>query len=309
MINSMSLDRLSFTLIFSLAFHLAFLFGIGFQATSPPTNTSLINLDITLVHQQTEEAPDKADFLAQANNIGGGERTEKTPEPVPEQLLEEILENQPPPEIAEPMMPKPTITEQQAISKPPASADKLITQTEAERQVVELKNIAEEPIKDEMEPTIEPQLTAAELVDMAHTEMARLEAKYDATAEALSKTPKKRRITSSTKEYVAAAYLDGWLKKVERIGNINYPQEAKRKEISGNLILAVDINPDGSVPADGINFIRKSRHEMLNDAAVRIVRLGAPYSVVPENVLKDNDMITIIRTWKFETDLGLSSQK
>jgi len=341
----MSLDRLTFTLIFSVAFHLAFLFGISFQTTSPPTNTSLINLDITLVHQQTEKAPEQADFLAQADNIGGGELSDKTPEPVPEELLKEILDHLPPPEttasvppvpepiiepimpdllvpdlvvpepvipelvIPQPIIPKPVIPKPTTIKKPPASQDKLITQIEAERKVVEPDKTAEESKQDEIIPAIKPQFSATELISMARTEIERLESKYDATAEALSKTPKKRRISSSTKEYAAAAYHEAWRKKVERIGNMNYPQEAKRRQINGSLMLAVDINPDGSVPADGITVLNPSRHKMLNEAAIRIVRLGAPYSAVPADVLKDNDMITIIRTWKFETNQGLSSKK
>ena len=96
--------------------------------------------------------------------------------------------------------------------------------------------------------------------------------------------------------------------KVERIGNFNYPQEAKRRGINGSLMLTVDINPDGSVPPDGIVISRSSGHKILDDAAVRIVRLGAPYSAIPENVLKDSDALTIIRTWKFETNRGLSTR-
>jgi protein TonB len=73
-------------------------------------------------------------------------------------------------------------------------------------------------------------------------------------------------------------------------------------------MLSVDINPDGSVPPDGIVVSRSSGHKVLDDAAVKIVRLAAPFSPIPANVLKDNDMITIIRTWKFETDKGLLSR-
>ena len=89
---------------------------------------------------------------------------------------------------------------------------------------------------------------------------------------------------------------------------MNYPQQAKRQRINGNLMLSVDINPDGSVPVDGIVVSRSSGHKILDDAAIKIVRLGAPYAPIPEDVLQDYDVITIIRTWKFETDFGLQAR-
>jgi protein TonB len=142
----------------------------------------------------------------------------------------------------------------------------------------------------------------------AQSEIARLEREFEMTRSALSKRPKKRRISASTKEFAAAAYIKAWASKVERIGNFNYPQEAKRQGLNGSLMLSVDINPDGSVPPNGIVISRSSGYKVLDDAAIKIVRLGAPYAVIPEDVLLDNDMLTITRTWKFETNRGLSAR-
>ena len=142
----------------------------------------------------------------------------------------------------------------------------------------------------------------------AHNEIHDLQRKLEQTSQALSKRPKKRRISAATKEFAAAAYMKAWEIKVENIGNMNYPQEARKKGLNGSLILSVDINPGGSVPPGGIVISRSSGHKVLDDAAVRIVRLGAPYAAIPDDVLKDNDMLTIIRTWKFETGKGLSTR-
>ena len=62
------------------------------------------------------------------------------------------------------------------------------------------------------------------------------------------------------------------------------------------------------MPLDGIVISRSSNYKVLDDAAIKIVRLGAPYAAIPENVLKGHDMITIIRSWRFETDQGLRSK-
>lgn len=89
---------------------------------------------------------------------------------------------------------------------------------------------------------------------------------------------------------------------------MNYPQEARKKGINGSLKLAVDIQPDGSVAPGGIVVTQSSGHKVLDDAAIKIVRLAAPYAPIPDDVLMDHDVVTIIRTWKFETDDGLFSR-
>jgi len=328
-------DRLIFTLLFSAILHLSIVLGVGFGASSKPTNTPLSNIEITLVKQQTEEAPEQADFYAQANNEGGGELDEKVPEPSPEDASAEQQASLTPPSplpLPTPPAPEPEISVQQAVettpspdtavqevepvetaiikkeSKPLASPTKAIVQAKAERIV---EQALEEAEQRQAEPTVsanKPKLTARDLKLPSQSEIALLEKQFDSAAKALSKRPKKRKISASTKEYAAAAYMKAWEMKVERIGNFNYPQEAKRRKINGSLMLTVDINPDGSVPPDGIVVSRSSGHKVLDDAAVRIVRLGAPYAAIPDNVLKDSDMLTIIRTWKFETSQGLSTR-
>ncbi|OUR71780.1 energy transducer TonB [Methylophaga sp. 41_12_T18] len=328
--STTAVDRLIFTLLFSVIFHLVLVLGVTFSATSPPTNEPIANLEITLVKQQTDLAPEQADFLAQANNEGGGETDKKAPEPTPDAPVPEAkeaaaAENTPPQQvIAEPTpivtpTPLPPVIEAevtpQVIETPPppkvkpAKPAKVITQAKAERKIVQVEDAQQKVEKvAEIIPETKPRLSASELMFQAKNEIIRLEKKFEESRKVLSKRPKKRRLSSRTKEYAAAAYHEGWRKKVERIGNLNYPQEAKRKRINGSLMLSVDINPDGSVGPDGIVVSRSSGHKVLDDAAIKIVRLAAPYAAIPENVLQGYDMITIIRTWKFETDRGLLSR-
>lgn len=322
-------DRLIFTLLFSVIIHLAIVLGVSFNVTSPLTNQPELSLDITLVKQQTEEPAEQADFLAQANNDGGGEVEDKTPEPstkIADQVAESastasaIIPPSPIQTVAEEtpeVIPVKTPTKQPVIKKPapqktvkPAnSPSKAIAQEKAERIVhqalVDQEKQRQKPVE---QPAEKPKLSARNLILPTQGEISQLENHFDSTAMALSKQPKKRKLSAATKEYAAAAYMKAWEMKVERIGNFNYPQEAKRRGINGSLMLTVDLNPDGSVPPDGIVVSRSSGYKLLDDAAVRIVRLGAPYSAIPENVLKGNDMLTIIRTWKFETNRGLSTR-
>ena len=322
-------DRLIFTLLFSVIIHLVIVLGVSFNTSSPLTNAPQMSLDITLVKQQTDEAADKADYLAQADNDGGGEIEDKTPEPSPElsQPSNELtsssssvsmvspIQNTPKPEpisipknAASPAVSEKKSTPKKAV-KQQTSPSKALVQQKAKRivhQALELADKRQE--KAVIAPDEKPKITARKLILPSQSEISQLEDQFDATAMALSNKPKKRTVSASTKEYAAAAYMKGWEMKVERIGNFNYPQEAKRKGINGSLMLTVDINPDGSVPPDGIVISRSSGHKILDDAAIRIVRLGAPYSAIPDNVLKDSDMLTIIRTWKFETNRGLSAR-
>lgn len=340
MAKSTVTDRLVFTLLISIIIHLIIVLGISFDVFSQPTNSPINNLDITLVKQQDKIKPEEADFLAQADNEGGGEMETPTPEPTPDLPVPEVEEepaSQPvPPVAAAEIEPEPVpVAEPDPVPEPPApepvepqpepepepappepvapqpekSVDKLTQEKPAEHQVqqVETPDTEAEP-EAETAPEPPPRPSARDLMLQARSEIQDLQDKLDKSTKALSERPKKRRISASTKEFAAAAYMKAWEIKVERIGNMNYPQEARQKGLNGSLMLSVDINPDGSVPAGGIVISRSSGHPVLDDAAVKIVRLGAPYAAIPDNVLKDNDMLTIIRTWKFETGRGLSTR-
>ena len=104
-------------------------------------------------------------------------------------------------------------------------------------------------------------------------------------------------ISSRTKEHKYAAYMESWRSKVEQVGNLNYPEVAKQKQLSGSLVLNVAINSDGSVAQ--ISVVRSSGQKILDDAAVRIVSMAAPYEPFSDEILKEVDTIHITRTWQF----------
>src|SRR5699024_465273 len=117
--------------------------------------------------------------------------------------------------------------------------------------------------------------------------------------------PRKRYIDSSTTKYAATAYLDAWRKKIERIGKMSYPEKAKRQGLSGSLVLAVDLNADGTVAE--VIVRRSSGYKILDRAAIQIVRLAAPFAEVPETLLQGYDMLSIIRTWQFHSGTNFSA--
>jgi protein TonB len=109
-----------------------------------------------------------------------------------------------------------------------------------------------------------------------------------------------------TKEYKYALYVESWRQKVEKIGNLNYPEAARDLKLYGQLQMTVSIKPDGSV--DSIEINRSSGHKVLDAAAQHIVELGAPYAHFPEDIRKEVDILSITRTWTFTKEDSLATE-
>jgi protein TonB len=88
-----------------------------------------------------------------------------------------------------------------------------------------------------------------------------------------------------------------WVAKVERVGDLNYPDAARRQNLSGKLIVQVAVHPDGSVRE--ITIRKPSGYKILDDAAVRIVKLAAPFAPFPDAIRQETDVLYITRTWVF----------
>jgi protein TonB len=140
-----------------------------------------------------------------------------------------------------------------------------------------------------------PQMSGRELIERS-LEMARLSAELERRSEQYAKRPRRKFISANTQEYAYASYMRSWVGRVERIGNLNYPAEARDRGIEGQLVLTVAIRRDGSV--ERIDVIQSSGHALLDEAAQRIVRLSEPFSALPAT--QDNvDVLHITRTWQF----------
>ncbi|MGH8596348.1 MAG: energy transducer TonB, partial [Gammaproteobacteria bacterium] len=138
--------------------------------------------------------------------------------------------------------------------------------------------------------------TAAQLITRSFA-LASLHAEVQQKLEVKATRPRMKFVSASTQEYAYAAYMEAWRVKVERIGNLNYPDEARKRKLSGSLLLDVALMPDGSVLE--IIVRRSSGHRVLDDAAVRIVELAGPYAQFPPEILRQVDILHITRTWKF----------
>ncbi|MFH0350577.1 MAG: energy transducer TonB, partial [Chromatiales bacterium] len=135
--------------------------------------------------------------------------------------------------------------------------------------------------------------------------MASLNAELAQRLEARAKRPKRKFISATTTEYRYAAYMEAWRTKVERVGNLNYPEEARRNKLAGSLILDVALRADGSV--FDIAVRRPSGFKLLDQAAIRIVNLAQPFAPFPDNISSEVDILHITRSWQFMHNHRLSS--
>ena len=125
----------------------------------------------------------------------------------------------------------------------------------------------------------------------------RLEAQIARDLDTYQKRPKRRQVGARAEEYRFARYVEDWRQKVERVGNLNYPEAARQLKLYGNLILTVSIRADGSV--EKVVIDRTSGHKVLDAAATRIVEMAAPYAPFPAEIRRDTEILDITRTWTF----------
>lgn len=261
-------DRFALTLFFAVAAHAMIILGItfGVHDDSPP-DTMLPTLDITIVTRETPP-PEEADYLAQSSQDGGGNVREKVR---PTQAVREQA---------------PAVMPQQPV---PAPAQ-VVTTAVADRQVRQEDT--------ETPETQKPEVTAAKLIERS-MEMVNLNAQLSESMQAYADRPRQVFVSARTQEFKYANYMREWVKKVERVGNLNYPDQARREGLSGKLMLDVTMNADGTVR--DISILRPSGHAVLDEAAIRIVNLAAPFPPFPPEILKDADILHITRTWEFST--------
>lgn len=299
-------DRLGFTLFLAVAVHAAAILGIGFALApkAPPAQT----LEITLAQFKSEKPPEEADFIAQADQQGSGQLEEKALPATREKAdfqhrdIQETASLQP---LARPV--NTTATPTPAIPAEPAPIAETADQqnvTVAEQEVVitsarQEKRVSELPEKHQQSSPPPPAPGSSQSLLSRSLEIASLEAQLEFQRQEYAKRPRIKRLTSAaTKSHSDAVYLANWRRKIESVGNLNYPQEAQQNQLYGSLRMMVSVLPDGRVKE--IRILHSSGNRILDDAAVRIVQLAAPFQKFPVEMRKNTDLLEIIRTWKFE---------
>jgi len=270
--------NLSLALGVSLVLH-AIVLSIHFKLPQAINKATEHALDVILVNSRSASRPDKAQAKAQANLDGGGntdeDRRAKTPLPVAPTVQEgnDIVEAK------------------KRVSELEAQQQQMLTRLRASKAVIS------ENRRNDKAPPGPPAATGIDLATAA-LNLARLEGQIARNVEDYNKRPRKKFIGARVEEYRFAQYVEDWRQKVERIGNLNYPDAAKGR-LYGSLVMTVVIKSDGSL--DKVELNRSSGQRVLDNAARRIVEMAAPYAPFPDAIRRDTDIVEIVRTWTFTT--------
>jgi protein TonB len=234
-------------------------------------------MEVVLVNARSAEAPLNPDALGQVNLAGGGNTDEdrrlKSPLPASPQTQSGSED----------------AALQERVAQLEQQAKTLLSQLKPDAQVRNPQQAAP-PTPDQ------PTLDATQINQQAR-EMAQLQARISQQWDEYQKRPKRAFVGANVREYAFARYVEDWVTKVERVGNVNYPEAARRQGIYGSLKLTVSIYADGRLEA--VEVDRSSGSKILDAAAIRIVELASPYAEFPPDMRKKTDILSITRTWTF----------
>ena len=273
-------DRLGFTLFLALTVHAIVVLGVGFTTNKNSKSDALPSLEIILANSRSLEEVENPDYLAQVDQAGGGNADEKARPSAP------VSANTPLDQIG--------LADQarSELHRNQLTINRLyfITQAEAQHAVDSQNQIRKKQTSSE-------QLNEAE---QRQSLIAKLQAEIRQMTIDYARRPRIITLTASTKKAVEASYLANWVNKIERTGNLNYPQEARINKINGQLRLSVKINSAGEIL--DVNITRSSGSSILDEAAKRILRMAEPFAPFSEELKQRADQLVIIRTWDFKSN-------
>ena len=280
-------DRLGFTLFLALAVHGVLLFGVGFAPEQPRATPN--SLDVTLAMHRADDAPEEADFIAQANQVGSGTEEDKSELTTTEEAPLSDPDSRPV-QLQEPTARQPTPVTRQKI---------IVTRARSERD-----QASEQQDRNQDDPR---RKADQDSVDQLSREIASLQARLDKQKQAYAKRPRVRRLTSvSAKAHYEAAYIEAFRRKVEATGTRHFPRRALDSNTFGGVRLMVALRRDGGI--EEVEVLQSSGHDFLDQAAVQSVRLAAPFEPFTQDMRERMDVLEIIRTWKFDANRRVSSK-
>lgn len=272
--------RMRYAITVALAAHLLLVSIVSFSNFGTPSETRQI--EVTLATRSAERAPEDARHIAQSNQLGSGQQAQRDAVTSPDAA-----------------MPVPLPSVQQ--SAPPgadasrnASGELLSSVAAAPRAVTPREQREQRNPAPGLNPNARQQQQS----------LSAMQARPDRELQAQSREPRVRRLTGvSAKQAADAAYLLDWRQRLEAVGNKYYPEASVRYGMYGNLKLLVAIRSDGSL--EDVQVLDSSGYAVLDEAAIKIVRMAAPYSAFPPELAATTDKLEIVRTWQFQqNELG-----
>jgi protein TonB len=266
-------DRMGFAVFFATAVHLIIILGVTFEANQGRIFDKQIKVTLATAPSNTE--PTESKYIAQANQTGLDEEAQpNAASPLPSSRAQQVQE------------------QQLAANDVRLREVPVLTSTSSANNKETIKRLRRDA-KAATLNGINPE------VDRLARELEHLQATLDDQSRAYADRPRVRRLTSvSAKRAVDAAYLYGWRARLEAVGNKYYPEASLRYGIYGELRLLVIIRQDGTL--EDIQVLSSSGYAVLDEAAMKIVRLAAPFAPFPRALRATTDKLEIIRTWQFQ---------
>ena len=285
--GELSRERFRFMIFLSACAHALLVLGVGFTYLTDANNEATI--EVTLAQYRSQIQPDDADFIAQENQTGSGSQHEAT---VPSSPFLSDLNDA---DINE-VRPAP---EAQVLNETPEQPNlTALTSINAEQVIAQQRNASEQEEKQALS-----EQSSSEEISLA---IASLQAQLDLQQQAFARQPRKYTLSSaSARKSHEASYLDSWRRRVEAVGNINYPVQARQQQVYGNVRMLIALNASGQISETRI--IQSSGESLLDQAAVDIVNLAAPFEPFPEELKAEADILEIVRTFRFHEGNTLSS--
>ncbi len=275
-------DRFGLTLFVATMLHGLIILGVSFSLQFGKGDAIRNALDVVLVNTVSQEAPKDAKRIAQFNQQQSGS-AEADGRPA------EMLSS-PMPSVAEGEAPVPNEERHQRPRE--VREQQTLDATRSKVQVQPQTKTEREHRSDRLTP---------EEISRRDIEIARLAAEVDLASQRYAKRPKIHFIDAlSAKSAVEARYIDYWVKRVESIGNLNYPEDARREGISGKLILNVLLDNTGAVLK--VHVALSSGSRVLDEAAISIVKMSSPFPPFPKEMRAQYDQLMVTRTWVFRSD-------
>ena len=285
--EDLSRERFGFTIFLSVCFHAIVILGVSFTYLGKLNNNNA--LEVTFAQHHSILTPDDVRFVTRESQNDDRAIDEAS---VPSKPFKSDFNNN----LIQKVLPVPGMVdianevEMQNIAIFSTSTGK--DKTNQQLEVLEPKK--QQPASEES--------TSKELSVVIRS----LQEQLNIRRQAYDKRPRRYTISSaSTKKSHDALYLDNWRRRIETIGNINYPKEARREQIYGSLRLLVALLPNGEVKR--IRVMKSSQHKVLDQAAIEIVELAAPFQPFPQAMRDEVDILEIIRTWHFHEGNALTS--
>ncbi len=278
-------DTLTVTLFVAAVAHIVFILGVSFEPFLNELRTPA-SMEVILVQPNDTEEPENADYLAQASQDGGGESDEKV-RPSTAFASDQDFDTD---GIAPTPMQATSPDQQQA-------SDEAVMTTVFSDDITNNETVNQEPLETQPNRDL--------ILVEENFEIARLSAAIERAEEERAKRPKKKFLTAATKESASAAYMYRWVERVERIGNLNYPDAVKRDRLSGALMMSVGIFKNGEI--ESVQVIESSGSTLLDDAAKRIVKLAGPFDAMTGELGDETDILYITRTWEFQSSNSVIS--